>query len=67
MLTWSSGSSCGHKTEGSRVGGVLEYVSWPCIGAQLKDVSYVVIWTACKPTHNQYKTISVLTNIILLR
>ena len=28
----------------------------PCIGAQVKDESHVVIWTVCKRTHNQYET-----------
>ena len=31
-------------------------MSWPCVGAQVKDGSHVVIWTACKRTHNQYET-----------
>ena len=27
-----------------------------CVGVQVKDGSHVVIWTACKGTHNQYET-----------
>ena len=30
--------------------------TWPCVGAQVKYGSHVVIWTACKVTHNQYET-----------
>ena len=48
--------SRGHETDGSRVRGLLEPVSWPCVGAQLKDGSHVVIRTACKSAHNQYET-----------
>ena len=44
------------ETEGSRVGGLLEPASWPCVSAKVKDGSHIVIWTACKSTHNQYET-----------
>ena len=43
---------------GSRVRNLLEPESWHCVGAQVKDGSHVVIWTACKGTHNQYETSS---------
>ena len=49
--------SCGLETEGLHVRGLLEPASWPCVGAQVKDWSHVVIWAACKITHNQYETI----------
>ena len=47
---------------GTRLGGgsgvrvLAESVSWPCVGAQVKDGSHVVIWTAYKITHDQYGT-----------
>ena len=40
--------SRGRGFEGSRVQGLLESASWSCVGAQVKDGSHVVIWTACK-------------------
>ena len=40
----------------SRVHGLLEPESLPCVGTQVKAGSHVVIWTACKRTHNQYET-----------
>ena len=36
--------------------GLIEPASWPCVGAQVKDGSHVVISTACKITHSQYET-----------
>ena len=49
--------SRGLESEGSRVRGLLEPESWPCVGAHVKkDESHVVIWRACKRTHNQYET-----------
>ena len=38
-----------------RVRDLLESASWPCVGAQVKDGSYIVIWTACKRTLDQYE------------
>ena len=35
---------------------MLDSVIWSCVGAQVKDGSHVVIWTAYKGTHNQYET-----------
>ena len=54
ILAWSSGLSRGHEIEGSRVWGLHESESWPCVGAQVKDWSHVVIWMAGKITHTQY-------------
>ena len=31
----------------SRVRCLRDFVSWPCVGAQVEDESHVVIWTAC--------------------
>ena len=36
-----------------RVRGLLESASWPCVCAQVKDGSHIVIWTACKITLDQ--------------
>ena len=44
--------------------GFLEAASWPCIGAQVKYGSHVVIWTACKRMHNQYETSSGFFRIV---
>ena len=38
-------------------------MSWPCVGAQVKDGYHVVIWTACKRTHNQYEIIQTFRTI----
>ena len=56
LLAWFSDYGGGLETEGSRVRGLLEPENWPCVGAQVKDGSHVVIWAACKRTHNQYET-----------
>ena len=40
----------------SQVQCLIEPVSQPCVGAQVKYGSHVVIWMACKRTHNQYET-----------
>ena len=39
-----------------RARGWLETASWPSVRAQVKYGTHVVIWTACKITHKQYKT-----------
>ena len=48
-IAWSSGLSRGLDREvaGSRL-------ARSCVGAQVKYWSHVVIWTACKRTHNKY-------------
>ena len=59
MLTYYVCSRClmvRVEIEGSRVRGLIEYVSWPCFREQVKDWFHVVIWAACKRTHNQYET-----------
>ena len=51
LLVWSR-----VRVVDTRVRGLLEVVSWPCVGAQVNDGSHVKVWTACKRTHNQYET-----------
>ena len=61
-IIWSellipSAISCrGLETDGSLVRGFLEPESWPCVGAQAKGGSHVVIWAACRRMLNQYET-----------
>ena len=43
-------------TEVLGVQGLLEPTNWPCVGAQVKDESHVVLWTVCKIPHNQNET-----------
>ena len=55
--TYMSAPSRGLETEGCAFKRVPETASWHCIGAQVKNGSYVVIWEACKRTHNQYEIV----------
>ena len=55
LLAWSSGLSRELEMEESRFRGLLEYVNWPCVDAQVKYESHVMFWTACKIIHNQYE------------